>query len=149
MGRKRQSSFLDDVFEMLMTTPFWVGPLLALAAFALFRFVIPYFLQPKPGTADVGVLVRGLMPMLSWAFGGAILLAWGMAEIHKLAHRSPKPHDSPTAPSSNKSHADTAPTCPSCGAAMVRRTARKGQNAGSQFWGCSTYPGCKGTRQAS
>ncbi|OLU32834.1 helix-hairpin-helix domain-containing protein [Pseudomonas sp. PA27(2017)] len=36
--------------------------------------------------------------------------------------------------------------CPSCGASMVRRTARKGKNAGNQFWGCSKYPACKGTR---
>ncbi|MGU9849740.1 protein kinase domain-containing protein [Pseudomonas koreensis] len=37
-------------------------------------------------------------------------------------------------------------SCPICGAAMVRRTARKGSRAGSQFWGCSKYPSCKGTR---
>ena len=37
--------------------------------------------------------------------------------------------------------------CPLCNAQMVLRTARKGQHAGSQFWGCSKYPGCKGTRR--
>lgn len=40
------------------------------------------------------------------------------------------------------------PTCPVCGSGMVRRTAKKGANAGSAFWGCSTYPVCKGTRPA-
>jgi len=39
-----------------------------------------------------------------------------------------------------------APSCPVCNAAMVRRTARKGTNAGSEFWGCSTFPKCRGTR---
>jgi ssDNA-binding Zn-finger/Zn-ribbon topoisomerase 1 len=29
---------------------------------------------------------------------------------------------------------------------MVRRTAHKGKRAGRQFWGCSRYPSCKGTR---
>ncbi|MFZ1976692.1 MAG: four helix bundle suffix domain-containing protein [Bacteroidota bacterium] len=38
------------------------------------------------------------------------------------------------------------PTCPVCGKPMVLRTARQGQNAGSQFWGCSGYPQCKSTR---
>jgi predicted RNA-binding Zn-ribbon protein involved in translation (DUF1610 family) len=33
--------------------------------------------------------------------------------------------------------------CPACGAGMVLRTAKKGANAGNQFWGCSTYPACK------
>nr|WP_241092696.1 topoisomerase DNA-binding C4 zinc finger domain-containing protein [Pseudomonas viridiflava] len=37
-------------------------------------------------------------------------------------------------------------SCPSCGASMVRRTARKGKHAGRQFWGCSKFPICKGTR---
>jgi len=39
-----------------------------------------------------------------------------------------------------------APDCPRCGKPMALRTARKGPQAGSQFWGCSGYPGCKGTK---
>lgn len=35
--------------------------------------------------------------------------------------------------------------CPACGASMVKRIARKGENAGNSFWGCSKYPVCKGT----
>lgn len=38
------------------------------------------------------------------------------------------------------------PSCPHCGSAMVRRTARRGMRSGRQFWGCSRYPRCKGTR---
>lgn len=34
------------------------------------------------------------------------------------------------------------------GKPMVLRTARKGARAGSQFWGCPAYPGCKGVREA-
>ncbi len=42
--------------------------------------------------------------------------------------------------------ATPAPACPTSAAPMVLRTARKGSNAGSAFWGCSTFPGCRGTR---
>ena len=35
--------------------------------------------------------------------------------------------------------------CPLCGKLMALRTARKGKTAGSQFWGCTGYPECKGT----
>lgn len=35
--------------------------------------------------------------------------------------------------------------CPACGKPMILRTARKGANAGSQFWGCSGYPECRAT----
>jgi four helix bundle suffix protein len=38
--------------------------------------------------------------------------------------------------------------CPLCGKIMSLRTARQGKNSGSQFWGCSAYPTCKGTRPA-
>lgn len=39
---------------------------------------------------------------------------------------------------------DAAPACPKCGSPMVMRTAKKGPNAGGQFWGCPKYPACKG-----
>lgn len=38
------------------------------------------------------------------------------------------------------------PVCPVCQSAMVKRTAKRGANSGNAFWGCSQYPGCKGTR---
>ena len=41
------------------------------------------------------------------------------------------------------------PSCPICSKAMVKRTARKGPNAGQTFWGCSGYPSCRGTRPAT
>jgi len=41
------------------------------------------------------------------------------------------------------------PSCPVCGSAMVMRTARKGPNPGSQFWGCSRFPNCKATQNIS
>lgn len=40
----------------------------------------------------------------------------------------------------------TTPSCPVCTSAMVLRTAKRGANAGSEFWGCTKYPACKGTR---
>jgi restriction system protein len=42
---------------------------------------------------------------------------------------------------------DPLPACPLCGAAMSLRTAKKGPSAGSQFFGCTKYPACKGTRR--
>lgn len=37
-------------------------------------------------------------------------------------------------------------SCPFCKSPMVRRTAKRGQQAGNVFYGCSTYPKCKGIR---
>ncbi len=37
----------------------------------------------------------------------------------------------------------TAPCCPKCGSQLVLRTAKKGNNAGKQFYGCSNFPKCR------
>jgi restriction system protein len=52
----------------------------------------------------------------------------------------------PSASARPDSSAQLPPLCPLCQAAMTRRTARRGANAGNSFWGCSTYPTCKGTQ---
>lgn len=33
--------------------------------------------------------------------------------------------------------------CPKCGSALVLRTAKRGENAGNQFYGCSNFPKCR------
>ena len=33
--------------------------------------------------------------------------------------------------------------CPRCGGQLVLRTAKKGENAGNQFYGCSNFPKCR------
>lgn len=38
------------------------------------------------------------------------------------------------------------PACPVCGKPMFRRTVQRGTRQGEQFWGCSDYPRCNGTR---
>ncbi|MFC1818246.1 DUF2034 domain-containing protein [Thermodesulfobacteriota bacterium] len=43
------------------------------------------------------------------------------------------------------SESDDIPSCPQCGNSMVLRTAKKGSNAGKQFWGCSNFPKCRST----
>jgi restriction system protein len=39
-------------------------------------------------------------------------------------------------------------SCPRCGNAMVKRVAKRGPNVGGAFWGCSTFPRCRGVRGA-
>lgn len=40
-------------------------------------------------------------------------------------------------------------SCPICANPMVKRTAKRGSSAGSEFWGCSRYPSCRGTRPSA
>lgn len=43
----------------------------------------------------------------------------------------------------NRSDPSAGRKCPKCGSDMVLRTAKRGADAGNQFWGCSAYPKCK------
>ncbi len=65
-----------------------------------------------------------------------------LAKPAAVAPSPVRPRYAPATPSA----VGSAPTCPQCGSRMVRRTARKGPRAGRQFWGCSRYPTCRGTR---
>lgn len=55
-------------------------------------------------------------------------------------------HPAPATAAKPAAAAAAAPSCPQCNSTMVLRTARKGAQAGSSFWGCPKYPGCRGTR---
>jgi restriction system protein len=79
----------------------------------------------------------------------AFIEGGGYSELlatERLRHRSARrnPVD-PSNPSNPSDQTDPIPRCPQCGAAMTLRTAKAGPNAGSQFWGCTAYPECKGT----
>lgn len=58
----------------------------------------------------------------------------------RMVERQKKNQSDPSDPT------DKIPKCPLCGKFLALRTAQKGARAGSQFWGCSGYPECKGTR---
>jgi predicted RNA-binding Zn-ribbon protein involved in translation (DUF1610 family) len=47
---------------------------------------------------------------------------------------------------SNGDATSAPPLCPQCGSQMIIRSARQGSNNGSQFFGCSRFPDCRGTR---
>lgn len=36
-----------------------------------------------------------------------------------------------------------APRCRRCASPMIKRTAKGGENAGREFWGCSSFPACR------
>lgn len=46
----------------------------------------------------------------------------------------------------NRAVSTDVPKCPKCGKPMLRRMQNKGQMQGREFWGCSGFPGCNGTR---
>ena len=67
--------------------------------------------------------------------------------LHRML-RTVDTHSTPLEPATSASQTPETgvPACPVRGSGMVRRTARKGANAGKALWGCERYPGCRGTR---
>ncbi|HEY6640864.1 restriction endonuclease [Povalibacter sp.] len=65
--------------------------------------------------------------------------------------RSAEPYLEPTITNARAtttwSAGSAGPSCPRCGSSMVGRTAKRGANAGSRFWGCPKYPDCRGTKE--
>jgi restriction system protein len=49
-------------------------------------------------------------------------------------------------PAKPATEAPPTPACPKCGGEMVQRLAKRGANAGREFWGCRRYPECSGIR---
>ena len=66
------------------------------------------------------------------------------AHIEDIARKQQPAKPQPLSKSSAESaDAVTPPVCPKCGAPMILRTAKKGTNAGRQFYGCSAFPKCR------
>lgn len=62
------------------------------------------------------------------------------------AAQPPAPNEAPSPAPPEEVSAPPEPEekcCPQCGAKLVLRTARRGANAGNQFYGCSAFPKCR------
>ncbi len=65
--------------------------------------------------------------------------------LHAARVKARATEKSDTSDMSDQSDSSDSPTCPVCGQAMHQRTAKQGSGAGKAFWGCGSYPECKGT----
>jgi len=97
--------------------------------------------------ATGGVLVTtGIFttPAKQFAKGEPIELLDGEALVKLLAVPTRQPQNDEPAVA-----VGVPPECPKCGRRMVWRTAEKGRHLGKRFWGCPSYPRCRGMRQAA
>jgi restriction system protein len=86
----------------------------------------------------------------SFASGRNVTLMDG-PQLHAMLRRAqakvdPASTSNQTPPAVHTSTAPTqSPSCPVCAKPLVIRTAKRGPNAGGQFWGCRDFPACGGT----
>jgi len=81
--------------------------------------------------------------------GPALLELVREVQAHPMsAPPRPAPRVEPSFPYTPSPSPSSPPSCPRCGASMVLRTAKRGTNAGGHFWGCSSFPKCRGIVEA-
>ncbi len=87
---------------------------------------------------------------LAFARGKPLELVDGKALlelVRQVQGRAAPAQEIPQTPQLVNDASPAPPLCPRCSQPMLKRTARSGANAGSEFWGCPSFPRCRGTRQ--
>jgi hypothetical protein len=100
-------------------------------------------------------LIWKAVPPIFFASLGGLLLREGLQWLERRAirfgrerrDRAGKSHESGRRSQTAATGSET-PHCPICNATMVPRTAKRGNRAGSSFWGCPNFPECRGIREA-
>lgn len=112
-----------------------------------------YGVMAAMGAAGGIVVTSGKFtePAREFAQGRNLKLVDGPVLLRLLQQAQTVPHVkvatrvAPTTSARAESH-PAIPACPACSKPMVRRTAKRGAQSGTAFWGCDGYPGCKRTR---
>lgn len=84
--RRKDEGFFDDLYEMLLVVPAWVGPPLAAVFYLVLRFLIPAIFggSEKP---DIGTVVAGVAKGLALPVAGLVVFLWLLAELQKWRRR--------------------------------------------------------------
>lgn len=80
-----------------------------------------------------------------WLIDGPELLKL-IRQVERAEAPAGSPRSPPMRPVSQGHPKTPDPSCPTCSKPMTRRVAKRGPNAGGEFWGCTGYPSCKSTR---
>ncbi|WP_395752245.1 hypothetical protein [Prosthecobacter sp.] len=132
-------------YILVHSVPWWVSGILAAVVYALMRWVSPDVRLDDP---MLSMFIKAL-PDVAW-MGAALPLSLTILNLWvtllKRVNQSARGGIAKDRMSDGEPRHDTAPSCPVCARTMVRRTAKRGANAGADFWGCAQYPACGGTR---
>jgi restriction system protein len=108
-----------------------------------------YGVMAAKGAAGGFVVTSGRFTSEAHAFarGRNVTLIDGVG-LAAFLREATKLHSSTAQEGPRAATMPTTPRCPKCDGAMVKRVARQGSSAGNEFWGCSDFPNCRGTRPA-
>lgn len=133
----------EGLLDVLADLPWWVSIVVGVIVYLGVRFAIPALASGNAFSSALAV------PISQTAWLAVIfLLPAGFSALREAR----KTHVSGQQGSARKATtpsrpAPTARACPRCGGELVLRQAKRGDRAGSRFWGCSSYPKCRYTEE--
>lgn len=164
MARRNRTSAFEDIIHLIAKRPWWAGLLIALISYLWLHNIaskpIPI---PEPGIKHMGDMVASQMwltfaTFLQYIIPICSLIGASVSAYYKATNKTinkqlkdtpPRKTYSQKSAVNNSRETQSTPEYPQCGNSMVKRTAKKGSNAGESFWGCTGYPKCKSTRISS
>lgn len=161
MARRNRTSVFEDIIHLIAKLPWWAGLLIALISYlGLHNIASKPIPTPLLGIQHMGDMVASQMwhtfaMFLQYIIPICSLIGAGVSAYFKTTNKTSSKDIKETPPRktysqksvvNNSPESQSTPECPQCGSVMVKRTAKKGSNAGESFWGCTGYPKCKGTR---
>lgn len=151
MARRGKSSPAEVFVQIASKLPWWMSFVLAGVSYlGLHAFAIapptPIILGHVAGGV-IPAMLKGLTSVGQYILPILFSFAAILSFFNRVKPDAKQPSLSASKPLNTKSPSGSL-ACPVCSSAMVMRSAKKGSNAGYAFWGCSTYPRCKGTRAA-
>ena len=153
MARRGRTSPAEDIVTVVSMLPWWAALSLAVVSYFLLH---AYAGQPLVISTVPGQIANSMVPAVFKGLASAaqyiLPLLFSVAAVISCFKRN-KAATAPGSsfrakPQATQPVAQQAASCPICSDSMVLRAAKRGNNAGKSFWGCSNYPRCKGTRAA-
>lgn len=160
MTRRARRSTAEDLLDLVSRLPWWACAVLGIISYLLLSW---YTSLPSPAAdvASTADIASAIFPTYLRGIATAALYVlpalFGVAAVVSLVRNSRRPMTSREGrglgagidkgvESGDVAPASTSPSCPQCNGPMMQRRAKRGTNAGNSFWGCVSYPSCRGTR---
>jgi ribosomal protein L37AE/L43A len=152
MARRKKTSTFEDLIEIVAKLPWWIGVSLALIFYFWLHHVASKPVSTAPANpmqlvgVSASVLLQTIATFMQYLIPAACLIGAGISSYKKYmsGNRSNNLESDGWIPQIR-----SVPDCPQCGALMVKRTAKKRDRSGETFWGCSSYPKCRGIRASA
>lgn len=154
MAKHSKISLIDDLIELASVLPWMAGVAIAGVAYLSLHYVAT--IPAAPPLNDMGTyasrqiyvsaacFMQYIVPIV-FLIGAGVSAYTNRHRAQLTDEQSGVEHSALPVTAEPKPY-NSRPSCPRCGNPMVEHVAKMGANAGKQFWGCPSFPECKGVR---